>query len=564
MLVTSFAVAMILQVLFQNLISARSQPVAIPDVLAQSVVLGGLVIGVNKIVAILATVVMLVALEVFMTRQKHGIAMRAAAEDFAVARLMGIRANTVISAAFALSGLLAGVAAVLWVSQRASVDPFDGVHAGAGKCLHRRHSWRARIVARRGCGRLPARVHRGLPRCLPAGRVAGVPRPHRPQPRGAGAGRAAQRLDPGRDAEGEEGMTLLGPGDPAPVEWVNEASAAPVLLLCEHAGQAVPARLGGLGLPPGAIDGHIGWDIGAEALARGRGPAGRAAGDPALLAAGDRLQPPARHAAIGADAERRGGGARERAGHAGGTCRAAARDLRPARRGRRGGFRAASPPRCLLDPFVHSQSERSRPAPRTLGFLARSADAAAPQALIAHVSGGREGLVLGFNAPYEIEDETDWFIPRHAEPRGLSHSLIEVRNDQLRDGAGVARWVNHRRRHRRPPGASPMTLTRNVPLDPTQSALLFVDVQNFAAHREGATFAVDLSKEDFRRQIWLVLRRARGPRHSQHAGHPRRRAGRGWRCSTPRSRALTLDGRDRSLDYKITGFHVPKGSPTAR
>ncbi|HCQ67392.1 MAG TPA: branched-chain amino acid ABC transporter permease [Rhodobacteraceae bacterium] len=126
MLVTSFAVAMILQVVFQNFISVRSQPVAIPDFLGQSVTLGGLVIGVNKIVAILATLVMLVTLELFMKRQKHGIAMRAAAEDFAVARLMGIRANTVISAAFALSGLLAGVAAVLWVSQRASVDPLMG------------------------------------------------------------------------------------------------------------------------------------------------------------------------------------------------------------------------------------------------------------------------------------------------------------------------------------------------------------------------------------------------------------------------------------------------------
>ncbi|WP_424830367.1 branched-chain amino acid ABC transporter permease [Ruegeria sp.] len=126
MLVTSFAVAMILQVLFQNLISARSQPVILPDLLSQSVTVGGLIIGVNKIFAILATIVMLIALELFMKRQKHGIAMRAAAEDFAIARLMGIRANTVISAAFALSGLLAGVAAVLWVSQRASVDPLMG------------------------------------------------------------------------------------------------------------------------------------------------------------------------------------------------------------------------------------------------------------------------------------------------------------------------------------------------------------------------------------------------------------------------------------------------------
>jgi hypothetical protein len=61
---------------------------------------------------------------------------------------------------------------------------------------------------------------------------------------------------------------LLGPSDPDPVEWVNEDSPAPVLLLCEHAGQAVPSALGALGLPPQAFDDDIGWDIGAEALAR--------------------------------------------------------------------------------------------------------------------------------------------------------------------------------------------------------------------------------------------------------------------------------------------------------
>ncbi len=126
MLVTSFAVAMILQVLFQNLISARSQPVLLPALLSDSVHVLGLVIGVNKLAAIVATIVMLIFLDWFMKHQKNGIAMRAAAEDFAVARLMGIRANTVIAGAFALSGLLAGVAAVLWVSQRASVDPLMG------------------------------------------------------------------------------------------------------------------------------------------------------------------------------------------------------------------------------------------------------------------------------------------------------------------------------------------------------------------------------------------------------------------------------------------------------
>jgi branched-chain amino acid transport system permease protein len=55
-----------------------------------------------------------------------GIAMRAAAGDFDVARLMGIRANAVIATAFGVSGLLAGVAATFWVAQRGSVDPLMG------------------------------------------------------------------------------------------------------------------------------------------------------------------------------------------------------------------------------------------------------------------------------------------------------------------------------------------------------------------------------------------------------------------------------------------------------
>jgi branched-chain amino acid transport system permease protein len=52
--------------------------------------------------------------------------MRAAASDFNVTCLMGINANLVISTAFAISGLLAGIAALLWLFQRGSVDPLMG------------------------------------------------------------------------------------------------------------------------------------------------------------------------------------------------------------------------------------------------------------------------------------------------------------------------------------------------------------------------------------------------------------------------------------------------------
>src|SRR6202008_3440330 len=46
---------------------------------------------------------------------------------FAVTRLMGVRANRVVATAFAISGLMAGIAGVLWVAQRGSVDPSMGL-----------------------------------------------------------------------------------------------------------------------------------------------------------------------------------------------------------------------------------------------------------------------------------------------------------------------------------------------------------------------------------------------------------------------------------------------------
>jgi branched-chain amino acid transport system permease protein len=63
---------------------------------------------------------------VLLRRTIIGTAMRAAAEDFDAVRLMGIKANRVIASSFALSGLLAGIAAVLILSIRGSVTPHMG------------------------------------------------------------------------------------------------------------------------------------------------------------------------------------------------------------------------------------------------------------------------------------------------------------------------------------------------------------------------------------------------------------------------------------------------------
>ncbi|WP_306113829.1 MULTISPECIES: isochorismatase family cysteine hydrolase [unclassified Roseovarius] len=104
-----------------------------------------------------------------------------------------------------------------------------------------------------------------------------------------------------------------------------------------------------------------------------------------------------------------------------------------------------------------------------------------------------------------------------------------------------------------------MTLTREVPLTPPQSALIFIDVQNFAAHRDGGEFK-DLSEAEFDEKYgWFFDQlEARVVPNMQAIQAACRKAG--VEVMYTNIESLTLDGRDRSLDYKITGFHVPKGS----
>ncbi|HEX5307072.1 MAG TPA: N-formylglutamate amidohydrolase, partial [Dyella sp.] len=61
---------------------------------------------------------------------------------------------------------------------------------------------------------------------------------------------------------------LLGRADPAPFTVHRADGASPFLLTCDHAGRAVPAALGDLGVPAAEWDRHIAWDIGAAGMAR--------------------------------------------------------------------------------------------------------------------------------------------------------------------------------------------------------------------------------------------------------------------------------------------------------
>lgn len=127
LLMTSFAVAMLLQVIFQNFISARGQAIPVPEVFTGSISVGNGQISIVQAISIVVSLASLLALTLFFGRSSWGWAIRGAADDFETVRLMGYRASRLIAVAFLISGLLAGIAGVLWVMQRGSVDPLMGL-----------------------------------------------------------------------------------------------------------------------------------------------------------------------------------------------------------------------------------------------------------------------------------------------------------------------------------------------------------------------------------------------------------------------------------------------------
>jgi branched-chain amino acid transport system permease protein len=126
LLVTSFAVSMLLQNAALILVSPRAKAVQFPPIFNQTVALFGAVTPVRNLLIIGTAAVLLTALSLLMKYSVIGIAMRAAAEKFTTTRLMGVPANLMISIAFVISGFLAGVVSIFWVSRSASVDPLTG------------------------------------------------------------------------------------------------------------------------------------------------------------------------------------------------------------------------------------------------------------------------------------------------------------------------------------------------------------------------------------------------------------------------------------------------------
>lgn len=236
---------------------------------------------------------------------------------------------------------------------------------------------------------------------------------------------------------------LLGPTDPAPVEFARLEGQVRAILICDHASNTIPVALDGLGLEKGLLQDHIGWDIGAAALARRLSDrfvaplvlsgysrlvidCNRQLDDPSSIAvASDGVTIPGNLEIEAAEADRRAQ-----------ACFHPYHDAierlidRKMAEGR-------DPVILSIHSFtpVFGGFER----PWHIGVLwNQDGRLALPfmDALDQH-----DGVVVGDNQPYSARENFGYSIEAHGEKRGLPHLLIEVRQDLLQSEAGLDHWA---------------------------------------------------------------------------------------------------------------------------
>jgi predicted N-formylglutamate amidohydrolase len=236
---------------------------------------------------------------------------------------------------------------------------------------------------------------------------------------------------------------LIGPGDPPPYMTYNDHGQAPVLLVADHASPFFPAAMNQLGLADWVLERHVAWDIGSDQLTRYLADAldaqavlagfsrlivdpNRKLDDPtAFVQVSDGIAIPGNldldeeqkalrvqsffqpyHGAIAARLER-----------------FRSRGLVPA-------FISVHTCTPVFDRVVR---------PWHVGVMwDRDPRIAVP--LMEHLR-GMEGVCIGDNEPYSGRHPHDFTIDFHAEPAGLPHVGIEVRQDLVADDRGASMWA---------------------------------------------------------------------------------------------------------------------------
>jgi predicted N-formylglutamate amidohydrolase len=237
--------------------------------------------------------------------------------------------------------------------------------------------------------------------------------------------------------------TLLGADDPAPFTVHRAHGDSPFVLIADHAGQRIPARLGDLGLSQAELDRHIGWDIGIAGLAERLSEKLDAF---AILQTYSRLvidcnrplEAPGSIVAVSDGTTIPGNEGLDD-------------DARTAR-----ALEIFAPYHARITQELDRRSEES-PAPVLVSlhsFTPVFAGFVRPwhtgvlyhrDARLAHALRdalrAEAGMVVGDNEPYAVSDTSDFAVPVHGEQRGLLHVELEIRQDLIDDAAGQEEWA---------------------------------------------------------------------------------------------------------------------------
>jgi predicted N-formylglutamate amidohydrolase len=235
---------------------------------------------------------------------------------------------------------------------------------------------------------------------------------------------------------------LLGPGDAKPVSVSRSGAGSPCLIVCDHAGRAVPVALGRLGLTDVDFDAHIAYDIGAAGLSERLGVAlgacvirqtysrlvidcNRAPGRPdSIVAVSDGVAIPGnRDLSKAAIAERVA--MIHRPYHDAIAAELAARD-------------AMGLGTILVCQHSFTPSMGGFERPWHVGVL-HLGDSPASLAML-RLLRDEGDLVVGDNEPYAM-DAIDYTAPCHARGPGRDMLELEVRQDLIADAPGQALWA---------------------------------------------------------------------------------------------------------------------------
>jgi branched-chain amino acid transport system permease protein len=128
--IASLAVAIIIENVGIMTLSAQPRSFIVPAYLSAFIRLGSLQVRAVDLAIVLLAILLMIALAAFVRFTKVGMAMRATAENYQVARLMGINIDRMIMLAFAIGSALAAVAGLMWGSKYSQISPLMGLIPG--------------------------------------------------------------------------------------------------------------------------------------------------------------------------------------------------------------------------------------------------------------------------------------------------------------------------------------------------------------------------------------------------------------------------------------------------